>query len=212
MENTQDIKNTIANNIIKYRKNLGLTQLELAEKLNYSDKTLSKWERAEAIPDIITLSQLAEIFNVTVDEIISNEPILKTNAVKVRKGLSRKKIITITLLSLCIVWLVATCSFVFLSILPINFNSMIFKPWMSFIYAIPISSILLLVFSGIWGNSIDCFISTSLLIWTLILAITVTLSYIDNIFLLYILAIPCEIMAFIFFIIYKKIKNGTLKK
>ena len=50
MEKNYDLlKETISKNIIKYRKELGLTQLELADKLNYSDKTLSKWERAEAI-------------------------------------------------------------------------------------------------------------------------------------------------------------------
>ena len=59
INNEQNVRSIIASNLTKYRKNLGLTQLELAEKLNYSDKTLSKWERGESIPDIVTLKQLS---------------------------------------------------------------------------------------------------------------------------------------------------------
>ena len=65
--NEIDVKLIISKNIIKYRKKMGLTQLELAEKLNYSDKTLSKWERGESMPDIVTLKQLADIFMISVD-------------------------------------------------------------------------------------------------------------------------------------------------
>ena len=57
----------IAENIVTLRKNAGLTQAELAERLNYSDKAISKWERAEAVPDVLVLAQLAELFGVTVD-------------------------------------------------------------------------------------------------------------------------------------------------
>ena len=52
INNEQNVRSIIASNLTKYRKNLGLTQLELAEKLNYSDKTLSKWERGESIPTL----------------------------------------------------------------------------------------------------------------------------------------------------------------
>lgn len=69
--NEIDVKLIISKNIIKYRKKMGLTQLELAEKLNYSDKTLSKWERGESMPDIVTLKQLADIFMISVDVLIS---------------------------------------------------------------------------------------------------------------------------------------------
>ena len=52
-----DIKNNIAVNIAECRKRLNLTQAQLAEKLNYSDKAVSKWERAEAVPDIYIFSE-----------------------------------------------------------------------------------------------------------------------------------------------------------
>ena len=62
-----NIKANIAKNIIELRKKNNWTQAELADKLNYSDKAVSKWERAEAVPDIETLHALAELFGVTVD-------------------------------------------------------------------------------------------------------------------------------------------------
>ena len=62
-----DFKRIIANNITELRRSVPLTQAELAEKLNYSDKAVSKWERGESIPDVIVLKQIADLFGVTVD-------------------------------------------------------------------------------------------------------------------------------------------------
>ena len=116
--NEIDVKLIISKNIIKYRKKMGLTQLELAEKLNYSDKTLSKWERGESMPDIVTLKQLADIFMISVDVLISTEDtIIGFVPIKERKKISKRNIISISLLSAGIVWFIATIAFVILNIL-----------------------------------------------------------------------------------------------
>ena len=60
----EDIKSIVAENIASLRQAHGMTQLELAEKLNYSDKTISKWERAESSPDISVLAEMAALFGV----------------------------------------------------------------------------------------------------------------------------------------------------
>ena len=62
-----ELKLISASNIIKLRTQKGMTQAELGAILNYSDKTISKWERGEAIPDAYVLLQMAEIFGVSVD-------------------------------------------------------------------------------------------------------------------------------------------------
>ncbi len=67
-----DLKLISASNIIRLRQGAGLTQAELGAKLNYSDKSISKWERGEAIPDAYVLTQLAGIFDVTVDYLLSS--------------------------------------------------------------------------------------------------------------------------------------------
>ena len=66
-----ELKLISASNIINLRTAHGMTQAELGARLNYSDKTISKWERGEAIPDASVLVQMAQLFGVTVDELLS---------------------------------------------------------------------------------------------------------------------------------------------
>ena len=66
-----DLKLVTASNIINLRTGAGMTQAELGARLNYSDKTISKWERGEAIPDAYVLTQMAEVFGVTVNDLLS---------------------------------------------------------------------------------------------------------------------------------------------
>ena len=102
------MRKTIAGNIAKYRKQLGMTQIDLSEKINYSDKSISKWERGDGIPDVPTLVQLAEVFGVSVDELIyppkpqpelSVEPESDAKSVDSTYGRFRWKHFFITLLS-----------------------------------------------------------------------------------------------------------------
>ena len=69
----EKIKARIGSNIASFRKAAGLTQAGLAEKLNYSDKAISKWERGESVPDVLTLMQLSSLFGVTVDALVSGD-------------------------------------------------------------------------------------------------------------------------------------------
>ena len=68
-------KKTIGAFIAALRKANGLTQRELAEKLCVSDKAVSRWERDEALPDLSLIPVLAEIFNVTCDELLKGQRI-----------------------------------------------------------------------------------------------------------------------------------------
>ena len=67
-----ELKLVTASNIIRLRTGRNMTQAELGAALNYSDKTISKWERGEAIPDAYVLTQLAELFGVSVDFLLSS--------------------------------------------------------------------------------------------------------------------------------------------
>ena len=66
----EDLKKIIAKNIQSLRKAAGVTQIELAERLNYSDKAVSKWERGEAYPDTENLIIISEMFSITIDELL----------------------------------------------------------------------------------------------------------------------------------------------
>lgn len=186
----QDLKNIFSKNLIYYRKALKLTQLELAEKLNYSDKAISKWERGESFPDVYTLTELAKAINVTPNDLLSER--IKT----VRHPRNTQAKIIICLLSIGLVWLIATIAFTILKMLKIN------EAWLSFICAIPVSSIILIIFSSIWGNRIFTGISVSLLIWTLAMSIQIsTKSTLSELWLLYIICIPLQILVILWFLL-----------
>ena len=96
MEKIENLKIKIRENLVKYRKEAGLTQLQLAQKLGYSDKTISKWEREEGVPDIYILKQIADLYGVTVNDIIGDsKPEKKENKFNLPKITKRNKIIGI---------------------------------------------------------------------------------------------------------------------
>ena len=176
----KELKDIIASNIIKYRKELGLTQLELAEKLNYSDKSVSKWERGDGTPDAVTLKQLADLFGITVDALMSEEQPKKFNLSRIKETiLTRTNII---ICSVILAWLVATVCFVFLKLFLPDEK----KLWLAFIYALPVSFILLTVFNCLWGKTILNIIYVSGIIWTIALSLFLSITY-SEIWLLFLI-------------------------
>ena len=83
------LRNQIGSNIAAYRKQAGLTQAGLAEKLNYSDKAVSKWERGESVPDVMTLVQLAELFQIPVGELLADPDALPGNPGTLEKAMTQ---------------------------------------------------------------------------------------------------------------------------
>jgi len=181
MENLNTI---IGNNIKNLRKSNNMTQLELAEKLNYSNKAISRWESGEVVPDVPTLQNLSKIFNIDIADFfkeIKKVENIKTN----RKKISRNKII-ITALAVLLVWLIATIAFVY-SVMTFNDNL-----WIVFIWAIPCSCIVSIVFNSIWGKKSLNFIIISVLIWSLLGSLYLTfLKY--NLWLIFLIGIPVQI-------------------
>lgn len=194
-----NIKESIAENISTYRKQAKLTQVELAEKLNYSDKAVSKWERGEAIPDIIILKQIADLFGITVDDLIKKPKQSKSNKFFQIPAILKNKRLLITILSVILVWLVATILFVMFSIFAKN----VYPIWIVFILTLPVSAIVLTVFSSLWGNNITTFITVTILIWTTCLSIYLVFSS-PKIWLIFLIAIPLQILAALWFLVWKK--------
>ncbi len=189
----EDIKNIIAGNIISLRRKKGMTQSELADILNYTDKAVSKWERGESIPNVIVLKEIADLFEVTVDYLINpreeNESIEAEETTTVIKKTTNRGFITG--MSILLVWLVAACVFIIISS---AIHGTGFK-WISIIYAIPASMIVWLIFNSIWFNKRRNFLIISLLMWTALLALYLTLLLCGyNIWLLFILGIPGQII------------------
>ena len=181
----EELKNIIADNLINLRKANKLTQLELAEKLNYSDKAISKWERGESLPDIVILKQLADMYNVGVDYIVSTHSDEDKAKYKMPKPELNNKLI-ITLLACLSVWILATIMYINCKIL---FDCYYWRIW---IWTLPVTSIVLIVFSSMWGKKSFVIASVSVLIWSLILATYLQLLQ-YNIWSLFLLGIPAQL-------------------
>ena len=187
---SEKLKLQIGNNIVAFRKQCGMTQAELAEKLNYSDKSISKWERGDGLPDLSVTAQLAEIFGLTVNDLIADKP-------RKRLMTTRNKII-ITMLSMGIAWLVATVLFFLFELI----LSDVYNWWLLYVYAIPVSTVVGIVFSCIWWKKIHIFASISTLIWSVALCILLAVP-VPKISLIFIVAAVVQVMTVLWFLIKK---------
>jgi transcriptional regulator with XRE-family HTH domain len=151
----EKLKLQIGANIAAHRKRLGLTQAGLAEKLNYSDKAVSKWERGESIPDVLTLMQLAEQFEIRVGDLLEDPNALPEETTPFQqamgqvseKALKRKANKNIILgLSSILVWFVALLIYVVVSSFDLPYS------WLAFFYAIPANCIVLLSLRSAWHD------------------------------------------------------------
>ncbi len=189
MLSQENFNMVVAKNLASYRKLNGFTQLDLAEKLNYSDKAISKWERGECLPDVYTLNLIADLYEISVNDLLSSKPKLKTPSKKTGKFF-------VPLLSITAVWLVAILSFFFLEIFLPNGKS----NYLAFIVAIPVCFIILTIFTCIYHNFVGEFISISALVWTIILTLDISFTSIySGISFLYVVGIPLQVAIILWF-------------
>jgi transcriptional regulator with XRE-family HTH domain len=182
----ENLKQVIANNLVYLRKKNNFTQLELAEKLEYSDKSISKWEHGETLPDIEVLHKLANLYNVTLDYLVSNKPNEEREKLFTKKNQNKQNKIIITLLAISFVWLLATIIFVYTTIKDDE------KFWQIYLWAIPVSFFVLMYFNKIWGKRLFSFYIMSGLTWSLLTCFYIQfLSY--NMFPLFLIGIPIQI-------------------
>lgn len=188
----QDLKQIIAKNICNLRKENKITQLELAERLHYSDKAISKWERAESLPEITILKEIADMFKVDVDYLLEAEHEEKKIVSKEITKRNKRNRTLITCMSVMTVWFVATLAFVNIDII---FKAS-FINYMFYIYAVPASIIVWLVFNTLWFNKRLNFFIISTLIWSVLASIFVTimLTLNFNIWLIFLIGIPGQII------------------
>jgi transcriptional regulator with XRE-family HTH domain len=203
----EDIKVIIAENISLLRKSRGMTQIELAELLNYSDKAVSKWERGESVPDIAVLKQISVIFGVTVDYLITPghvEPPHNEDAEENARIIGKKRRAhgTITGMSVLLVWFVALVVFFSIDLA----TEGVVAHWLAFAYAPPVSAIVWLVLNSVWLNRRRNYLIISILVWTLILAIHLTLVLLCGMDLwqLYVLGVPGQMIIVLWSLMKKK--------
>ena len=157
-----DIKFIIAKNINELRVAKGMTQLELAVKLHYSDKSVSKWEKGDSLPEITTLVSIAEIFEVDLNYFVTEHKETETPAEnkKIKKTRIKNRAL-ISTMSVILVWLVASFAYFLIDILIPN-SAIAYLP---FLYAAPATLIVWLIFNSMWFNQHRNFLIISLLMW-----------------------------------------------
>ena len=189
-------KKLIGDNITKYRKMANLTQSDLAKKLNYSDKSISKWERGDSLPDVIVLKQMAGIFGVSLDTLTSDK-VEKPSKVKQFVNRINTSRVLISSCATLLVWLVATIVFVALSLFT-DWERL----WLVFVYGIPVNFIVIISLTKFWKDKWYNFATVSGIIISLPLAIYLTLNMSDF-WLLFMVCIPLIALAFLWFVARK---------
>ena len=163
------IRTILAEKMTAYRKRAGMTQADLAEKLNYSDKSVSKWERGDGMPDLLVLCRLADLYGVPLDAFLREGPLVRS----AKEQKSRH--IIITLLSLGLVLFISAIAFFVCHLAKVRVG------WLAFVYAAPVCMILLVVFSHIWSRILWRALAVSLLDWTLCAAVCVSFAAISGV-------------------------------
>lgn len=207
----EKVKARIGANIAFYRKKAGMTQAGLAEKLNYSDKAISKWERGDSIPDVLTMMQLASLFGVCVDELLGDVNALPENPTTLEAAmnqvselaLKRKANKNIILgLSSTLVWFVALLIFVGFSTFDIR-NS-----WLAFFYAVPVNAIVLLSLRSAWHDFRWNKALISTIVWGSLLSIYVSILALAqfNAWKIFLLGIPGQIAIYLWFRMFQTVR------
>ena len=174
------LRKTVAKNIAQYRKAHHDTQLDLATKLNYSDKSVSKWERGESLPDVYILSQIAELYGVSVSALIGE--------IQPPRESKPHYHMFILLLSLALTMAVATLLFSMFMICKVDYPA-----WMFFVYALPVCSIICIVFTSLWWGILWQGVSVSALIWTLGLSLYLSFER-ENVSLIFLVCAALQVL------------------
>ena len=209
----EKLKRQIGINIASYRKRNGLTQAGLAERLNYSDKAVSKWDRGESVPDVMTMVQLAEQFDITVNDLLVDPEALPGNPNNLEQAMTRvtektlkrkaNKHIILWLSSL-LVWFVALFFYVVFSSFDIPYT------WLAFLYAVPTNAIVLLSMRSTWHDFRWNRAYVSTIMWGFLVSFHATLLIMHfNMWKLYLLGIPGQIAIWLWFRLFRPAKTKS---
>lgn len=180
-----EIREIVRDNLVKLRKERKLTQLELSDKIGYSDKAISRWETGEVTPDVETLSRLAELYDVDIS-VFFKEYDPKVHKSRRFSELQLGKKIAVWSLLIIAIWYVGIMAFAYAKMLGAEG-----RHWMIFIWLIPLTFFICYLVNIKWGTRILGLIFTSLLIWTFLTAVYLQLlEY--NLYLLFISGVPLQ--------------------
>lgn len=196
-----ELKLVTASNLINLRTGAGMTQAELGAKLNYSDKSISKWERGEAIPDAYVLTQMAELFGVSVDYILSSHDAWEPT---VTPEDPRKDVVystsVITAIAVVGVWTLALTAFVTLWLAVDQLR------WHIFVAAFPVSVLTWMVLMCVFKRTKHLKYMVALFVLSIFVSVYLLLLN-QNPWQIFMIAVLAEVIVFLSFHVQKRPKN-----
>ncbi|MBQ1950190.1 MAG: helix-turn-helix transcriptional regulator [Clostridia bacterium] len=189
----EDLRMIIAGNIGQLRRTASMTQLELAERLNYSDKAVSKWERGESLPDVGTLKEIADLFAVSVDYLLRADHPVESAVRREYTKRQKRNHRLIAAMGCMLVWFLAVVVFANIDLLWKAPEAR--HAWLVFVYAVPATAIVALVFNSIWGNRRWNFAIISILVWSVLLTVYLTGCVFGlNLWLIFLPGVPAQVI------------------
>ena len=186
----KDVKSIVATNLAALRKQKGITQAELAERLNYSDKAISRWEKGDTLPDINVLYEICEFYGITMNDLTSDT----CTAPQIDEAFKNHKMYRIWTCTLAgaTVWLFATLWFIF------NLDSHL---WIAFLWAVPISCAIVMLIGRAVFNWIVHFVLASVIVWSATTSLYLHIMFFGsgaNFWYLFIVGVPLQAIVFLF--------------
>lgn len=203
---TENFKTEFGNRLSAARKEKGITQQQLAEMINYSDKAVSKWERGEGVPDVLTLCDICEKLGTSPDFLCGTEH--NKPEIKSEKG-KKKKVISTFVPAISVAGVFFICSVLYFVLKNIPLTSE--YAFLSFGLAVPVSFIVLLVLSFIWWHSRSQLICLSGLIWSVGISVYIIISRFFELHYSSYVFISCailQIIAILVFVFVRKLKHS----
>ena len=202
----EDLKIIFASNLIRLRTGAGMTQAELAEKISYSDKSISKWERGEAVPDAYVLKRMSELFGVSVDTLLSEGEGWKKNGTDLHQKVEYSQLFII-LCTISGIFTLCFLEFVIVWALAGQFH------WLILYAGSPCALVALLVFNSVWYQGRNNFYIVAALVAAVILFVFLLMLRFGQMpWQLLLVIIPAELVVFFAFRIRKRKKAESRKK
>lgn len=194
----ENITIIIGENIAALRKANNLTQQQLADKINYSNKAVSRWEKGECLPNIETLASLCEFFGVEFEYLIRRHE----EAAKIKKSKPNPNKIAIACLAFVTVFTIATVLFVYVKLVhSINY-------WQAFIWGVPASALILIELCRRWSfGKVARSILYTVFLWSSITAVFLTVLDPESLWPIYLVGIPLQVIIVLLFLLSKSEKN-----
>ena len=188
----KDVKTIVSKNLSMLRKSKGLTQAELAERLNYSDKAVSRWEHGETLPDLNVLYELCSFYGITLNDLVDEACENKEEEILHNKN-AKKYRIWLGITTSVVVWLVAVIAFAYIQLI---FDE---GYWIAFVLAVPICCVVMLYICRNIFNWVAKFVFSSICIWSAIASIYLHMLFVynANLWTVFIIGVPVETLAFL---------------